>query len=313
MSVFHGHAVAVRAERKIGVDDARTVERSQQLARFRFHLVFFFGDVGNHVAQDVHGRDAGIARAADGLHGGDKNLVDAEAAVQRRQRQHQSNGGAVGIGDHEAAVFLVPLLRLDERNMVAVDLGDDQRNVLSHTKRAGVRNHGMACFGKGRLDLLRGRGVKGGKDQLGRRFVRRGGRDFHRGDLRRDRHGQVPLGGFWVKLAGRAVRCREPCDLKPWVFVEQLDESLPDGPGSAEYADWNLFIHGPENLILASAESLTTETRRHGEPREDSPQGSQRARRNLWVRFHSGNASSATEGPSQLYLNYTLRSLRPLR
>jgi hypothetical protein len=47
--------------------------------------------------------------------------------------------------------------------------------------------------------------------------------------------------------------------------VEQLDEPLPNGPGSAEYADWYLFIHGPEKLILASAENLTTETRRHGE------------------------------------------------
>jgi len=27
------------------------------------------------------------------------------------------------------------------------------------------------------------------------------------------------------------------------VFVEQLDESLPDGPGSAEYADWNFAGH----------------------------------------------------------------------
>jgi len=26
--------------------------------------------------------------------------------------------------------------------------------------------------------------------------------------------------------------------------VEQLDESLPNGPGSAEYADWNFAGHG---------------------------------------------------------------------
>jgi hypothetical protein len=46
------------------------------------------------------------------------------------------------------------------------------------------------------------------------------------------------------------------------VFVEQLNESLPDGPGSAENADWNFVIHGPENLILALAENLTTEARK---------------------------------------------------
>ena len=149
--------------------------------------------------------DAGIARAADGLHGGDENLVDAEAAMQRRQRQHQSDGGAVGIGHHEAAIFLVPLLRLDERNVIAIHFRDDQRNVFRHAKRAGVRDHGVARFGKGGLNLLRGSGVKGGKDQLGRAAVRGGGGNFHGGDLGGNRRGQVPLGGFGICFAGGAV------------------------------------------------------------------------------------------------------------
>ncbi len=40
--------------------------------------------------------------------------------------------------------------------------------------------------------------------------------------------------------------------------MEQLDEPLPDGPGSAEYADWNFLVMDVEKLILASAENLTT-------------------------------------------------------
>jgi hypothetical protein len=32
------------------------------------------------------------------------------------------------------------------------------------------------------------------------------------------------------------------------VFVEQLDESLPDGPGSTENADWNFAGHDCRKL-----------------------------------------------------------------
>ena len=125
--------------------------------------------------------------------------------MQRRQRQHQSDGGAVGIGDHEAAIFLVPLLRLDQGNVVAVDFRDDERNIFRHAEGAGVRDHGMPCFGEGRLDLLRGGGIQRGKDQPGSAAIGRSGGNFHGRDLCRNRCGQVPLGGFGVCLAGRAV------------------------------------------------------------------------------------------------------------
>ena len=54
-------------------------ELAEQLERLRLHLFFFVADVGDDVAEDVHGGHAGIAGAADGLHGGDKDLLDAEA------------------------------------------------------------------------------------------------------------------------------------------------------------------------------------------------------------------------------------------
>ena len=41
---------------------------AEQLQRFLFHLLFFFRDVGNYVAQNVERSDTGISRATDGLH-----------------------------------------------------------------------------------------------------------------------------------------------------------------------------------------------------------------------------------------------------
>ncbi len=62
--------------------------------------------------------DAGIAGAADSLHGGDEEALDAEASCERLERQHQADGGAVGIGDDVAAGLLAPALLLDQREMV---------------------------------------------------------------------------------------------------------------------------------------------------------------------------------------------------
>jgi hypothetical protein len=77
--------------------DGVAFELAQQLQRLLFHLLFFAADVGNHVVENVHRRHAGIARAADGLHGGDKDLLDAEALLDGLERHHQADGGAVGL------------------------------------------------------------------------------------------------------------------------------------------------------------------------------------------------------------------------
>ncbi len=79
------------------------VEVAEQFERLGFHLFFFAADVGDDVAEDVHRGHAGIAGAADGLHGGDEDLLDAEAFFERLESHDQADGGAVGIGDHVAA------------------------------------------------------------------------------------------------------------------------------------------------------------------------------------------------------------------
>ena len=72
MAIHHRHAVAVRADLGGQRLDVVAREVAQDLLRLLLHLLFFAADEGNHVAHDVHGRHAGIARARDGLHrGGD--------------------------------------------------------------------------------------------------------------------------------------------------------------------------------------------------------------------------------------------------
>ena len=86
VAVFDGDAIAAGADARGERRDGVALELAQQLERLGFHLLFFAADVGNDVAEDVHRRHAGIARAADGLHGGDKDLLDAEALFDGLER-----------------------------------------------------------------------------------------------------------------------------------------------------------------------------------------------------------------------------------
>ncbi len=85
VAVDDGDAVAVRAD--LGVEQAGTLlcrlTAAEQLADFFLQLFFFVLDERDDVAEDVERSDAGIARAGDGLHGGDEELLDAEALFER--------------------------------------------------------------------------------------------------------------------------------------------------------------------------------------------------------------------------------------
>src|SRR5579862_256042 len=83
MPVFHCNAIAVRAHSRCQRFHFMLFEPAEQLERLGLHLFFFALDVGDHVAQDVHRRHAGIACAGDGLHGGHEDLLDPEAFFNR--------------------------------------------------------------------------------------------------------------------------------------------------------------------------------------------------------------------------------------
>src|SRR5205085_8014004 len=121
---------------------------AQHFLRFHLHLLFFFGDVGNHVAKNIERGHAGIAGATDGLHGDDKNFFNPNFLVQGGKRHDQAGGGAVGIGDDEAARLAPPALRFDERHVAGIHFGNEQRNIGLHAEGAGVGDDNVSGGGK---------------------------------------------------------------------------------------------------------------------------------------------------------------------
>ena len=84
--------------------------------------------------------DRRLAGAGDRLVGGDDEALDPGRVVERLQRDDHLHGRAVRVGDD-------PLVA---REVVGVDLGDDERHVVVHAPVAGVVDDDGA-----RLDKLR--------------------------------------------------------------------------------------------------------------------------------------------------------------
>src|SRR6266568_2845824 len=68
MPILDSDAIALCAHFEWGLNHAGAVEASEQLARLLFHLFFFFGNVGDHVPQNIQRSNSGISGAADCLH-----------------------------------------------------------------------------------------------------------------------------------------------------------------------------------------------------------------------------------------------------
>ena len=153
-------------------------ELAEQFLGLLFHLFFFIADVGDHVAEDVERGHAGISRAAHGLHGDGHHGFEAELLVKGRQREHQADRRAVGIGHDVAAGFLAPCLDVDQLDVSAIDFRNDERNVLLHAQCAGVRDHGAAGVGKAGLEFGGDGSIEGGENNFRSAFGS-GGRNLH--------------------------------------------------------------------------------------------------------------------------------------
>jgi hypothetical protein len=79
VAVDYGYAVAVRGEREGCGLEAGGGGCAEELGDLFLELLFFVLDVGDDVAEDVERGYAGVACAADSLHGGDEEFFDAEA------------------------------------------------------------------------------------------------------------------------------------------------------------------------------------------------------------------------------------------
>src|SRR6266550_9567577 len=124
--------------------------------------------------------------------------------------------------------------------MVSVNLRHDEGHIRYHSECARVRDHSTSRSSKLRLQLPGNVSVERSKDDL---------REFDRGsfgDVRLQRHRRYS-GGQWsvqlpparlsVRLTRAAIARCKPCNLKPRMIAQQLNESLPDHAGRAKNAN----------------------------------------------------------------------------
>lgn len=133
MTVHDGNAVARSGHAQGGLLDeggAGVIDGAEDLAGLGLELVLLALDEGDDVVHDVHGGDARVTGAGDGLHGDDAHVGNgAEAGLQRGEGDDEPDDGAVGVADEEALGELVhgALVR-DEVEVGEVDGGDDERH-----------------------------------------------------------------------------------------------------------------------------------------------------------------------------------------
>ena len=239
VAVDHGHAIGVRADRD-GVRRAATIA-AENLLRLALHLLFFATDERDDVAENVERGHAGIARARYRLHGRDDDGLDAELA-QRRQGHGEHHGRAVGVGDDGAGPAFGGALFGQQREVVGIDLGNEQRNQRIHPEVAGVADHDVAGGSKRAFDLAGDGGIEAREHHLGT-ATRHACIDDAVGRLGRHRRGEAPRRHQLVGLAFGPLTRRQPGQAKPRVPGQPRHELLPDYAGRAKDAHFDLAHH----------------------------------------------------------------------
>lgn len=133
VAVHDGDAVARGRDAEAALLDkglGAVVEAAEDLARLRLELILLALDVGHDVVDDIHGRDARVAGARDGLHGDDADCGNgAKGSLQGGKGDDEADDGAVGVADEEAAREPVDgALVGDEVEMRKVHGRDDEGN-----------------------------------------------------------------------------------------------------------------------------------------------------------------------------------------
>ena len=136
----------------------------------------------------------------------------------------------------------------DQPDMVAVDLGNHQRNVGLHAQGAGIGDDRATGVGELRLQFAGDRGIERGENNSWGAFGL-GGRNRHFGDVRGDGSFQTPARSLGIGPAFRTVGGGQPCHFKPRVMFEHLDKSLPDDAGGTENS-YRKFVGHDEAVIL---------------------------------------------------------------
>jgi len=167
VAVGDRHARRRRADGERRVANHAVVVRAEQLAGFRLDFLFLAAaDIRDHVAERVERRDAGIARARKRLQRRHDDTRDLELP-QAGEYHGDVDGGAVRVG-HDAARALEAAraaLIVEQRQMIRVDLRDQQRHQRIHPVVARVADDQPSAAGEGRFRVTRDRRVERREDE----------------------------------------------------------------------------------------------------------------------------------------------------
>ena len=226
--------------------DPGAVHATEELGRFLDDLRLLAPDEGDHVLRDVERGNAGVARAADRLHGDHVHVGHPEGVMQRLEAHGEHDRGAVTVGDDEPLGLRFPALVVNQAKVVGVHLGDDERDVGRHAQVAGVREDGIAAFGE--LALHRAGLPAGDRAEADVRVeVERLMSEFEVSGGLRDGRLLEPIGGVVVVFSRAAFACVDLAQLEPGVVVEQADEFLSDGARGAQDCDLS-SLHGSPGI-----------------------------------------------------------------
>src|SRR6266571_5397665 len=263
VAIPHGDASAVRPY----VDRARhdpVGPAAENLLRLPPNLLLLVLDEGQHVPRNVERRHAWIPGPREGLVRGNMDLREVECTRERPEREHESGDGAIRIR-HEHAAFLERRLALDERDVVRVDLGHQERHVGLHPVRRGVREDSDARARGVDFEVVRDIGRQGAErrnDPATDEPLDIERLNLHPGDPGGEGHVLEPP-KVAETSADLSLRGTEGDNLEDRMVLEQADEPLADRPGRPEDGHGNLRQSGVPPAKYARASSTS---RRNSDP-----------------------------------------------
>ena len=123
--------------------------------------------------------------------------------------------------------------------MIAIDLGNYQRNARRLTISRCIRANGITGSSETRFDFFGVRRRQSGKNEFGGQIGRRMADDEI---ARRFRWIAIQHpAGFAVSLADAALRTSQSDNFKPGMFGEQLHKTLANGAGRAQHSHGDFF------------------------------------------------------------------------
>ena len=142
MPIAHGNARAGRADREGRGAELPALPVAEHLRRLGLQLLFLAADVRHDIVDQIERRHARIARAGGRLQARDDHRLDAECAMQGRERQDERDRRAVAVRDDEPLGAEPLALRVQRFGVIA---GSPPRPSAARPRPCGDWRHSRRC------------------------------------------------------------------------------------------------------------------------------------------------------------------------